>query len=327
MSAPARQVLLPKLTDRMTRGKLLRWLVREGASVRPGDLVAEVQTDKAAMQVESPLEGRVARYLVAVGDSLPVGAGLLELESPAPAGSPPSPAPQAQAAAVPTLDVGERDELIVLDQEELLRVEELSRAWREIPQAVVHCAVNVEKAVAMIADYNRGFRQLERKLHAERVVLAAALRALPRFPALNARFDGSRILRKRQVNLGLVVEAEGRELVAVLADAAGLPLPELLAQLRSLEAMGRLGLLTAEQRSRETIVAQVLPFEGAGRFFAPIVPPTVVRLCIGGVRGDKTQIVSLTLDCRALTVGMASEFLGAVRRVMANPLPLMFPSE
>ncbi|MBE7559783.1 hypothetical protein HS125_12895 [bacterium] len=158
---PAHQILLPKLTDRMTQGKVLRWLVREGAQVRRGDFVAEVQTDKAAMQVESPREGRIRRFLVPLGADVSVGAALVELEPP-PMRRETGPAPP-RALPNPTGDITDEDQMLVLDQEELTRVYEMTRAWREIPQAVVHCRINVEKAVAVVADYNRGFREPERK--------------------------------------------------------------------------------------------------------------------------------------------------------------------
>ncbi|MBE7559782.1 hypothetical protein HS125_12890 [bacterium] len=103
--------------------------------------------------------------------------------------------------------------------------------------------------------------------------------------------------------------------------------PDLLGSLRSLEALARRGQLTAEQRSYETLLAQVLPFEAIGRFSAPILPPTVARLGVGGVRADKTQTLTLTLDCRVITVALASDYLRAVRRLMANPVALMFPPE
>ncbi len=333
MSSPPLQVLLPKLTDRMAQGKVLRWLVREGAAVRRGDFVAEVQTDKAAMQVESTLDGRVRRFLVQLGQDVSVGAALIELEplaGPEPAPAPPAagvePRP-ARSLPNPTGDITDDDELSVLDQEDLLRTSEQTRAWREIPQAVVNCRIEVDKTVAMVADYNRGFRQLDRKLYAERVVLAAAVRALEKYPQMNARFDGQRVLKKKKINLGLVVDSGGSEIVAVLADVARMTAPELLGNLRSLEAMAKSGMLTAEQRSYETIVAQVLPYESIGRFWAPVIPPTVARLGVGGVRADKTQIITLAIDCRVTTVSAASDYLRAIRRLMSNPLALMFPPE
>ncbi len=61
------QILMPALSPTMEKGKLLRWLVREGQQVNPGDAVAEIETDKATVEVEAVDEGKVAKLLVSEG--------------------------------------------------------------------------------------------------------------------------------------------------------------------------------------------------------------------------------------------------------------------
>ncbi len=61
------QILMPALSPTMTEGKLARWLKSEGDAVRAGDVIAEIETDKATMEVEAVDEGRLARILVAEG--------------------------------------------------------------------------------------------------------------------------------------------------------------------------------------------------------------------------------------------------------------------
>jgi hypothetical protein len=61
------QILMPALSPTMEKGKLLRWLVREGQQVNPGDAVAEIETDKATVEVEAVDEGKVAKLLVPEG--------------------------------------------------------------------------------------------------------------------------------------------------------------------------------------------------------------------------------------------------------------------
>jgi hypothetical protein len=61
------QILMPALSPSMEKGKLLRWLVREGQQVNPGDAVAEIETDKATVEVEAVDEGKVAKLLVPEG--------------------------------------------------------------------------------------------------------------------------------------------------------------------------------------------------------------------------------------------------------------------
>jgi pyruvate dehydrogenase E1 component beta subunit len=58
---------MPALSPTMEEGKLSKWLVKEGDNVNPGDVLAEIETDKATMEVESVDSGKVAKLLVAEG--------------------------------------------------------------------------------------------------------------------------------------------------------------------------------------------------------------------------------------------------------------------
>lgn len=61
------QILMPALASTTRKGRLARWLVREGDRVRAGDVIAEIETDTVTMEVEAVDGGRVARILVAAG--------------------------------------------------------------------------------------------------------------------------------------------------------------------------------------------------------------------------------------------------------------------
>ena len=63
----ATQILMPALSPTMTEGKLSRWLKAVGDDIRAGDVVAEIETDKATMEVEAVDEGKLARILVEEG--------------------------------------------------------------------------------------------------------------------------------------------------------------------------------------------------------------------------------------------------------------------
>ncbi|MBO0711898.1 MAG: pyruvate dehydrogenase complex E1 component subunit beta [Acetobacteraceae bacterium] len=61
------EILMPALSPTMTEGKLAKWLVQVGDEVRAGDVIAEIETDKATMEVEAVDEGKLARILVDEG--------------------------------------------------------------------------------------------------------------------------------------------------------------------------------------------------------------------------------------------------------------------
>src|SRR5688572_14062820 len=61
------QVLMPALSPTMEEGTLAKWLVSEGQEIKAGDVIAEIETDKATMEVEAVDEGRLAKILVPAG--------------------------------------------------------------------------------------------------------------------------------------------------------------------------------------------------------------------------------------------------------------------
>ena len=109
------KILMPALSPTMTEGTLAKWLVSEGDEVNSGDVIAEIETDKATMEVEAVEEGVVGKLLIGEGtEGVPVNeliALLLEegedasaldgAADAAPAPAAPAAAPDASAAAAP----------------------------------------------------------------------------------------------------------------------------------------------------------------------------------------------------------------------------------
>lgn len=75
-------IVMPRLSDTMEEGKLLRWLKHQGDSIHKGDALAEVETDKANMEVEAFEDGILAEILRGEGDSVPVGETIARLSRP-----------------------------------------------------------------------------------------------------------------------------------------------------------------------------------------------------------------------------------------------------
>src|SRR5699024_9078839 len=67
------KVNMPKLSDTIEEGVLHKWNVKEGDKVESGDIVAEVETDKATMDVEVFDDGTILKIMVDEGDSVPLG--------------------------------------------------------------------------------------------------------------------------------------------------------------------------------------------------------------------------------------------------------------
>lgn len=75
-------VTMPKLGFDMQEGTLVRWVKTEGEEVNKGDVLAEIETDKATVEVESTYSGVIARHLVSQGDIVPVGTAIAIIGAP-----------------------------------------------------------------------------------------------------------------------------------------------------------------------------------------------------------------------------------------------------
>ena len=75
------KILMPALSPTMTEGNLSKWLVKEGDKVNSGDVIAEIETDKATMEIESADEGTVTKLLIKEGtESVPVNSPIAVLD-------------------------------------------------------------------------------------------------------------------------------------------------------------------------------------------------------------------------------------------------------
>ncbi len=112
------KVVMPKLSDQMENGKIIKWLKQEGDRVQSGDILAEVETDKADVEMEAFGSGVLRKILVPAGGEVPVGSLIGVIAEPnddigavvsqaggaAPAAAAPAPAPT--PAAAPTAAAG-----------------------------------------------------------------------------------------------------------------------------------------------------------------------------------------------------------------------------
>ena len=117
----AYEIVMPQLSDSMDEGKLISWKVKPGDHVKKGDVIAEVESDKAVMEVQTFRDGTVGQLKVSEGESVPVGTPIATIDTeggahtqevsqpshadaaPAPQSPPerPTPAPEPEPAKAP----------------------------------------------------------------------------------------------------------------------------------------------------------------------------------------------------------------------------------
>jgi pyruvate dehydrogenase E1 component beta subunit len=110
------QVLMPALSPTMEKGNLAKWLKKEGEAIKSGDVIAEIETDKATMEVEATDEGTLGKILIPEGTAdvavnTPIATILADGESAADLAKAPAPAKQEKAAEAPAAASAAKDEL------------------------------------------------------------------------------------------------------------------------------------------------------------------------------------------------------------------------
>ena len=119
----AEELVMPRLSDTMEEGTIGRWLKQEGDAIKEGDVLAEIETDKATMEFQAYADGTLLKILVGDGETVALGAPIaLDRRTgrggtehprrsrrpslPRPSPRPPSPSPSAAGAEAPPAAVG-----------------------------------------------------------------------------------------------------------------------------------------------------------------------------------------------------------------------------
>ena len=333
---------MPDLGEGVAEGEIVRWLVAPGQEVAEDDLLVEIQTDKATVEVPSPASGVVSRILVEEGAVVPVGELLVVIGADAEPGLAPAavtdsardrvqatpgvrrlaselgvdlasiagdgPVTEAavRAAAGGGKAAGRREPLRGVRR---AIAEHLSRSHREVPAVTV-----VEECDFTHLARTRG------ELSYLAYVLHATAAALGRHPALNARLERDEIVYLDDVHLGVAMQTEAGLMVPVIRDAAARSVEQLAAKVAELGAAAAAGGLAPEQLRGSTFTVSSAGRLG-GLFATPLVNhPEVAILGLhriaqrpavidGAILVRDIGLVSCTFDHRVVDGAVASAFL------------------
>ncbi len=280
------EILMPTLSEEVEEGVLVTWFVVPGASVRAGDLVAEVQVEKVSEELRAPADGRLVEVLVAQGDVVRQGApiGVLEVGAataaePGPAGpaahaSPAAPVPASPAArrlarelgvdlaAVPGTGPGGR--VVEADVRGAGEaggvpesppaapgVEPLSPMRRTIATRLVaglHEAAQLTLTAEADATELARLRARpgRRPTYTAAVVRACAL-ALRDHPRMARRWSAEGLVPVTSIDIGVAVAVDDGLVVPVVRAADGTGLDRLGEEVRELAARTRAGSITSQE--------------------------------------------------------------------------------
>ena len=482
------EVTMPKLSDSMQVGKIIAWHVAEGDTVATGDVLAEVESDKAAMELECFVDGTVAKIIHGADEETPVGhvIAVIAEESdepaeaaaaaepareekpappppaeekaepkpetpaaeppptpkPAPAPAPaaqgrfavspyakklaeekgvdlsaiqgsgpggrivaadveaaaagkaptapaPAPAPAAAAAGEAAAEPLARTLAAKLDiplaaltgtglggrvtvddvLKELQRQEEeqgehlpppspdeelppievregeadvedasfrhktqvriVSASKHVIPHFYITRGADVTALLARKAELKEKYGATVTHL-----IILACIQALKQNPKVNRSYDRGRIIRWRGIHVGLAIDTEGGLTVAVLRDAQGLSLKDVVERTVALVEKARGGKLSADERRHPGITVSNLGMFDVEHFQPIINPPSSITLGVssaldapiashGGIRVGKLLKLTVSCDHRIIDGVIAATFLQSLKTLLEDPDTLL----
>src|SRR5947199_48541 len=323
-----RPFVLPDLGEGLTEAEIVKVLVQEGDRVQEDAPLLEVETDKATVEIPSPVTGRVAKIHVQPGQTVKVGAVLVTFDEEAGRGGAASLGTTLARSAPPA--------------------DHTTSATQRAPAATAAAATRGSGPVAATPATRRlarggitrrnvePARQRGVTLTLTRFLLKAAALALREHPQFNASLDpaAGELLLKRYCHLGVAVATDRGLIVPVIRDVDKKPLIELQGELAALAQRVRDGKATLEDlRGGTFTVTNIGALGGTGA--VPIINYPEVAI-LGAARAREEPVVldgrivprvllplSLTFDHRVADGADGARFAAAIVRRLERPEQLL----
>ncbi len=310
---------LPSLGADMDEGKLIEWKVKPGDRVTKGQIVAVVDTSKAAIDVEIWFDGTVHELLIAPGETIPVGTVMATLAAPGEDAGAQTPAParrrispaarkRAEEAGIDLAAIGGSgaDGAITLadveqaaagrapatpqpaasDRNAEMRqaiAAAMSRSKREIPHYYLSETVPMRRAQDWLTAANAGLPITGRLLMAAVQLKAVAL-ALKKFPEMNGHYRDGAFQPAAAAHIGVAISLRQGGLIApALHDVGEKSLDELMRDLTDLVQRTRAGSLKSSEIADATITVTNLGEQGVEAVYGVIYPPQVALVGFGRI--------------------------------------------
>jgi pyruvate dehydrogenase E2 component (dihydrolipoamide acetyltransferase) len=309
-------VVMPRLSDSMEEGTILRWLKGDGEHVERGDELVEIETDKATLPYLSDLSG-VLHILAPAGETLPIGRPIATI------GESNGAAPGAAAATARTGKAKGDVTVEELSRGQQLVARRVAESRATIPDHTVTVAIDMERCAVLRTrdDVDATFGDM---------VLKAAALALREHPRVNGAYRDGHFELFSRVNVGFVVPVANGLLVPTIFDADAKPLEQIARDTAALAQRARSGAITPPELSGGTFTISSLPGHGVRRFSTIVTPGQAAALAVGAVE-ERVVVVdgqalvrhmleaTLACDHRILYAADAARFLARVRELLEDP--------
>jgi pyruvate dehydrogenase E2 component (dihydrolipoamide acetyltransferase) len=328
------ELVMPRLSDTMEDGTILKWLVDEGAELRKGEPLVEIETDKANVTYDAESDGTLVEILAKEGETLAVGAPIARLAGVSAA---------SDAVAEPVAaDGGEAKRSGRGGAKGEVEVRDLSRLQQNVSRRMAESkATAPDYSLVVDVDMTLAVKLRERvRDSSERapsfndMVVKAAANALREHPRVNGAYRDGKFEHYSRVNVGIAVAAREALLVPTIFDADTKSLGQIAREAYELAEKVREGKITPPELAGGTFTISNLGMYGIDEFTAIITPPQAAILTVGALKkrpavDENGRVVAreqlrLTLvsDQRILYGADAASFLARVRELLEDPLDL-----
>jgi pyruvate dehydrogenase E2 component (dihydrolipoamide acetyltransferase) len=353
----AKEIRLPKFGDTMEEATIVACLVNPGDLVKSGDILFDIETDKATLEMESPADGYVKKILVEVGQNYRVGMPLLIFgekdeqisddfvkslyqektvtRDSALVTRATSNEPRVTNAAVPSpetvslegLKLGQR---IPVTRFQKLTGQKMLRSKQEIPCFYL----NVRADVTDLVDFRAKLNQIgPAEVAYNDLIIKAVAMGLEKFPLMTGRLDGETIKLAGSIGVGLAIAVPDGLVAPVIKDADKKSIAETARYTRQLADKARNNQLKPDDLENGCITVSNLGALGIDSFIPIVIPGQCSILGIGRIKDvclpDDHHIVvrkimnmTLSVDHRVANGAYAAQFLDFIKKSIEEPAGL-----
>src|SRR5437660_805738 len=324
-------IIMPALELAQETGKVVHWLKRAGDTVRKGEPIVEIETDKVTVEIEAPASGVLRDVTAQEGDVVPVGRTIAIVVGTDEAGAAAAAAtvmPPASAAATGAIPI---PPTAVSAAGGAVKASPLARRIAE-QHGVDIARVRTPSGRVEKADVLAYVESQKAAGNGREGRLVAA--ALSRHPRVNASWRDDAIAQHTDINIGLAVAIDDGLVVPVIHRADTLGLAEIAARREDAVSRAQAGKLRPGDIQGGGFTISNLGMYGVDAFSAIVNPPQAAILAVGRI-ADRvvarngqpavlpTMMLTLSCDHRALDGARGAQFLGALADLVEEPLALL----
>ncbi len=337
----ATEVKLPRFGETIEEGTIVDCKVKLGDEVKKGDVIFEIEVDKATLEMESPADGFVKHILVETGQTLPVGKPILILgdrdeevpqsfiDSLKTAAVPTAEAPPAAqvaaesaAAAEPALGA-----TIPLNRLQKITAQRMLKSKQEIPCFYLTIKADVTDLVEFRTKFNQ---TSDIEVAYNDFIIRAVAIGLEKFPIMTGQLAGDKITLADGIGVGLAITVPGGMVAPIVKNVSKKDVAEIARDSKALTEKARGDKLSLADLEGGCITISNLGVFGID-FFIPIVVPgqcsilgigRITDACVpenAGFAVRKLMSMTLSVDHKVTNGAYAAQFIDFVRKLLEDP--------